>query len=386
VGLTLWDETNALVQGNHFGLAADGSTTAKIEDSCVIVDGGSTGACVGGTSSAAANVFGAASTGVSFRGAGTQDNKVQGNLFGSSIQNTAACDLGCGVDVRDDAGPQLIGGTTPSAGNNFMSPYMLGAHFYSAGKGTTVRYNKFGLTKGFSPVDYCDGLLVDGVAVSVEDNTFRCSDFYGVFVSGTDGRVVAFRNLFHHCSAGVVIQAPATGNLGNVSTTGEGGNTFKPTNAWHIQNLSDKGLKAEGNDFGTTSEAAIDAKIQDKLDDPGAGRVDFDPLMGGVHPSGTASAVAISAATAAPTGMGAQIAFSLSAPATVEAQVLNLAGRPIRAIGRDMQCDAGPNVLLWDARDDRGLRVPGGTYLVVVTARGASGAQARSMMAVRMNR
>ena len=98
------------------------------------------------------------------------------------------------------------------------------------------------------------------------------------------------------------------------------------------------------------------------------------------------SLAVISSLAAVPTQAGAQIVLSLSAPATVEARILNLAGRPIRALCHDRPCEAGANTLLWDARSDQGLRAPNGSYLVQVTAKGADGTSSRAVGRVEIGR
>jgi len=70
----------------------------------------------------------------------------------------------------------------------------------------------------------------------------------------------------------------------------------------------------------------------------------------------------------------------------VEARILNLAGRPIRTLCRDQACVAGTNTLLWDARSDAGLRVPNGTYLIQVTAKGPAGATSRALQSLVVGR
>jgi Subtilase family/FlgD Ig-like domain len=92
--------------------------------------------------------------------------------------------------------------------------------------------------------------------------------------------------------------------------------------------------------------------------------------------------LAIGGLAAVPTRAGAEVVFSLTAAAKVEAQVLNVAGRPIRTITTSTECAAGRNTLVWDARSDAGLRVAAGTYLVQVIARDASGTQSRAVTAV----
>jgi len=83
---------------------------------------------------------------------------------------------------------------------------------------------------------------------------------------------------------------------------------------------------------------------------------------------------------------GTQIVFGLSAPAAVEARVLNLAGRPVRTLCRDEACAPGTNTLLWDARSDAGLRVPNGSYLIELTAKAPDGATSRALQMLMVGR
>jgi flagellar hook assembly protein FlgD len=81
-------------------------------------------------------------------------------------------------------------------------------------------------------------------------------------------------------------------------------------------------------------------------------------------------------------GTGAQITFSLSAPATVEVHVRNIAGRLVRTVTPGQDCAAGLSTLVWNCQSDAGLRVPNGIYLVEVCARSASGSQSRALATV----
>ena len=96
-----------------------------------------------------------------------------------------------------------------------------------------------------------------------------------------------------------------------------------------------------------------------------------------------ATSATVASLTAAPTNTGAQITFALSAPATVEARVLNIAGRPVRTLCTGKQCEAGRSTLLWNALSDQGLPVPGGMYLVEVVARGVDGGETRRLTSLR---
>jgi flagellar hook assembly protein FlgD len=63
----------------------------------------------------------------------------------------------------------------------------------------------------------------------------------------------------------------------------------------------------------------------------------------------------------------------------VTATVLGITGRPVRAIVADQPLRAGDHVLLWDGKDERGLRAPGGVYLVRTEARATTGGQGQAI-------
>lgn len=74
------------------------------------------------------------------------------------------------------------------------------------------------------------------------------------------------------------------------------------------------------------------------------------------------------------TGSGADLRFSLGAPATnIEVQVRNAEGEVIRTITSNPH-DAGDAAVYWDGRDDSGNRVPNGEFTFDVVAKDADGA------------
>ncbi|MGC9318337.1 MAG: FlgD immunoglobulin-like domain containing protein [Armatimonadota bacterium] len=89
----------------------------------------------------------------------------------------------------------------------------------------------------------------------------------------------------------------------------------------------------------------------------------------------------VSAQTA---GDGAQISFTLSASGQVTVDVLNIAGRTIKRIVSDRECDAGLQTVSWDGRSDRGTQVPPGTYVVRVTALATAGEQSHGLCTARV--
>ncbi|MBM3499822.1 MAG: hypothetical protein FJX74_14270, partial [Armatimonadetes bacterium] len=85
-----------------------------------------------------------------------------------------------------------------------------------------------------------------------------------------------------------------------------------------------------------------------------------------ITPAAGAAAV-VAQATAMQTPVGAQINLRLTAAAQVSVEVMNVAGRPIRRVCADRTCEAGPVLILWDARSEAGTPVPAGRYLVRIT-------------------
>ncbi len=97
-------------------------------------------------------------------------------------------------------------------------------------------------------------------------------------------------------------------------------------------------------------------------------------------------ALTLSSLTAQPGPLGADVVFALSAGGSVTAEVMNIAGRPVRTLVTDRAMPAGVNELWWDGRNASGLSVPSGTYLVRLTARDATGAQCSAMTTLQITR
>jgi len=94
----------------------------------------------------------------------------------------------------------------------------------------------------------------------------------------------------------------------------------------------------------------------------------------------------IAGLSALPTQGGAQITFTVSSAAQVQAHVMNIAGRPVRTLCSARDCEAGTNTLLWNAHSDSGLAVPNGTYVVELAAKSPDGTQTRAVTQVRISR
>jgi hypothetical protein len=396
VGVYMEGASDNTVEGNLFGLAPDGSKLVAFLLAGVCATQGAHHNRIGGTATGARNVFaGCENAGVGFTGAATASNRVQGNYFGMNAAGTRTRRNGTGVDITADAGRNIIGGGTEAAGNYFThhdpDDQGMGIRIGYAGAGSLVAHNVLGVLPNgrAAPAPKWDAIFVGDVRATVINNRIGYAR-RGIWAYSGSADARVFGNRFHHCEDAVLISGDARanlGNLGNSRTDDDGGNYFRTTNDCHIRNLTPFVVKAEGNNFGTTSRSQINAKIHDRRDDGSLGRVDFAPLMGGVMPTGTTEGVlTIASATACPTAQGAQVTFSLSAPATVSATVRNIAGRPIRTLCVGKQSEAGPNVLLWNAQSDSGLPVPNGVYLVDIRAAAPNGTQARRLAQVRLNR
>jgi hypothetical protein len=394
VGVQLDDADINTIQGNYIGLGRDGSTTSWIPGRGLELKGGASNNQIGGPSAPARNVISGCADAVRLTDAGTDGNKIQGNYFGFNAAGTAQRKLYNGIAIANGAGAQTIGGSNAAAGNYFAFRGSCGGnsvYLSQTGTGTLVRYNKFGLRP--------DGKAATGVYCAVGtwdagvrfyDNVVQRSQYGVRATTSITGLPTSWvmRNTFRRCSVAAVERSGdipvILGNLQNASTADDGGNVFYPGNVMYIVNHSSLRLRAEGNDFRSTHKSDIEPKLDDKLDNGSYGRVDYIPLIGGVIPTGIQ--LALTGLAAVPTHAGAQVTFALSCPAEVSARVLNLAGRPIRALCQSRACDAGTNTLLWDARTDAGLSAPSGAYLLEITARTDDGAQTRALTSTRLTR
>ncbi|MGC9318631.1 MAG: FlgD immunoglobulin-like domain containing protein [Armatimonadota bacterium] len=97
-------------------------------------------------------------------------------------------------------------------------------------------------------------------------------------------------------------------------------------------------------------------------------------------------AAMVSSLSAAQAGTGAEVVFTLSSHAAVEAMVLNIAGRTVKRLATDRTMAAGINSLHWDGRGDTGTQVPSGRYLIRVTARAEDGMTSSALAGLHLAR
>ena len=383
-GVVLQHCTPCGVYGSYFGLAADGSTVLPIGSAGIRICGGSSGTGVAGAY-AGANVFaGGAPVGVLISGQGTHNNTVSGNYFGLNAAGTEQRPLGCGVRVENGAGAQTIGGTLrPNYGNWFAATpsggSTVGLVFDTAGTDSTVANNKFGVLPGPAhttvPID--GAVTINSASLKLAKNTIAQAAT-GILLQGGVNNLT--QNKLAGCGDAVRLESEARARIGP-------GNRFALDNTCDIRNLTANNINAEKNDMGTTVGANIDAKIWDQLDDPSLGLVDYSPLWGGIIPSvrGT-TGVAVTSVSAVRTARGAEVVFSLSAPAQITVSVMNIAGRAVATPARDVAAAGGMNRVVWSGLTATGTQAPNGRYLVRVTARGAGGGQTQALCTLTLAR
>jgi M6 family metalloprotease-like protein len=93
----------------------------------------------------------------------------------------------------------------------------------------------------------------------------------------------------------------------------------------------------------------------------------------------------LTSATVVPSGNGAAINYSPGRAASIEIEVLNIAGRVVRRLQSRM-VSRGPQQTFWDGRSAAGSLVPNGTYLFRLRARSADGAQVVRVLAATLLR
>jgi hypothetical protein len=398
-GIVLEGAGENAIRGNSFGLASDGETELPTSGIGIRAYSDTYQNVIGGTSPASRNTFAGYPTGIRMIGHAMTYNRVQGNYFGTNWAGTQKRGMGVCVDVYGHGDqPQIIGGPTSSHGNYFVPDSPDSSAYSTRGvwtgwghDGTIVRHNRFGmLPNGRLGPDYDFGVAAGG-ETTVTDNKF-VNALVGVSADGAEASVQIYRNRFRRCRTAVVIEPEShvdLGQLWNNDPRDDGKNIFGPGISWYVRNLSDRKVWCEGNDFGTRYAFRIDAQIWDKLDDSSLGRVDYIPLMGGIIPivpMQEGALIVSSVSTTPARAGGAEIAFSLSAPANLTVTVLNIAGRAVATVTRDRSTEAGLQRITWAGHSDRGTLAPNGTYLARIVARDADGQQAQAICSLRLNR
>jgi hypothetical protein len=127
---------------------------------------------------------------------------------------------------------------------------------------------------------------------------------------------------------------------------------------------TDPGIDPLANGTWTTALVRFSDNVSDSVtyeaptvgieDNPGLDRVQV--LSAAVMPNPSKGAVSI--------------AFAMGRAGTIRVDICNIRGAIVRTL-TERQMEAGPGVVVWSARDDRGQRLPPGVYYLRVTANGS---------------
>jgi flagellar hook assembly protein FlgD len=79
---------------------------------------------------------------------------------------------------------------------------------------------------------------------------------------------------------------------------------------------------------------------------------------------------------------GMNVSYSLNSTADVEIRVLTTSGRAVRSVTGRSSRAAGTHQATWDLKDDKGISMPSGSYLVEVKAQNSDGQSARAVTQV----
>lgn len=83
------------------------------------------------------------------------------------------------------------------------------------------------------------------------------------------------------------------------------------------------------------------------------------------------------ARTSRAAGGAVEISYELSQGATVTAEIRGANGQVVRRLNPGRAASSGQNAAIWDARDDKAMAVPAGSYFVHITARTPEGESTR---------
>jgi hypothetical protein len=115
---------------------------------------------------------------------------------------------------------------------------------------------------------------------SVRSTEISANAFYGVFLRGLNSTVFTDNTIASNLGYGVYCwqnAEPAFGDLSNVPTSDDGGNSIYDNDGYQFYNETVKAIKAENNWWGSADSLEIESRIWDGTDNASLGLVDFEP-------------------------------------------------------------------------------------------------------------
>jgi hypothetical protein len=260
--------TDNSVTGNYIGTEVTGTAALGNRGDGIYFSGAANANTIGGTTPGAGNLISGNTVDgiVVFAFGGVRDNLIQGNLIGTNKDGTAALGNAFGIEIRDGASNNTVGGTAVGA-RNVISGNAEGVVLNSGARGNVLAGNFIGTDAsgtaalgntvvGVNILNGASNNTLGGTAPAAGNLISGNRGFGGVLIqsAGTSGNVLAGNFIGTDASgttplgntgSGLVIELGATNNTVGGATAGAG-NTVA---------YNRKGVVVAGN--GTTGNAIL---------------------------------------------------------------------------------------------------------------------------------
>ncbi len=388
VEIQAWQADSNLVIGNYIGTDATGSRDIGNFYYGVSIWSGAAGNIIGGMTSEERNIISANDrNGIEIVGPDTDHNLVMGNYIGTDRDGIAALpNQGTGIAITTNG--NIIGGTTPGAGNviafNFDSGIVLYHAMDNVIAGNFIGTNSAGVV--LSGNKYCGIYLGSGS----RHNTIGPANF--IVNNDSDGIRVEFDSTV----ANRITQNPLfhNGRLGIQNL--DGGNTeLSPPIITLVTPTSISGMAFPNSTVEVFSDSADEGKIYEgTVTSDAAGNFTWIGTPTGPHITATVTNTAGNSSEFSqpyltkieneqslpalttfkleqnypnPFNPGTQINYVLSEAAKVKLTVFNIIGQEICTLIDQVQ-PVGEHTVWWDGLDDRGRKVSAGIYIYQIKA------------------
>ncbi|MHB8995349.1 MAG: right-handed parallel beta-helix repeat-containing protein [Armatimonadota bacterium] len=193
----------------------------------------------------------------------------------------ATLNVGAGQTLH--SGGVVVRGTLNASGSGgapvrFMPP----VGQTSRGSWTGLQWNGGGGRLSSAIVELAqNGVNLTNASPTIMDCALTGSASDGLVCAGSSSPVVSRTRIMDNGRHGVYVTGSACPNLGNLSTAStadDGRNTLSGNGSYDLYNDTTNSLRAQRNQWGSTDEAAIRARIFDYADLPTRGAVLFSPL------------------------------------------------------------------------------------------------------------
>jgi hypothetical protein len=210
--------TGNQILGNFIGTDADGTTALKNLENGIFIGFGASNNVIGGTTPGAGNLIsGNGDQGIQIQNVDTTGNQIRGNFIGTDVAGAAALgNLSNGILINFGASNNVVGGTAPGAGNLISGNTVDG--ILLSGQGTAGNQ----ILGNFIGTDVAGTSALGNLRMGVFIDSAASNNILG-------GNTIGTRNLIGGNEAiGILLQKPGTtGNqvLGNYIGTDVTGTT-----------------------------------------------------------------------------------------------------------------------------------------------------------------